>query len=443
MTSTNTSAADKTGRPRVVILGGGFGGLNAAKALAEAPVDVTLVDRRNFHLFQPLLYQVATGGLSPANISAPLRAILARQKNTEVLLDEATGFDLLRHCVLLAVAGELEYDYLIVATGARHDYFGNDDWADLAPGLKTVEDAIEIRGRLLLAFEAAERERLKAPDAVAGWLTFVIVGGGPTGVELAGAVAEIARYTLREEYRHINSEAAHVMLVEGLDRVLPTYPLSLSGHARESLERLGVDVRTSTFVREVREGYVMVESGGQQQRIDAQTVLWAAGVRASRLGRALADATGVEVDRAGQVKVLPDLTLPGYPEVYVAGDLATLTENGEPIPAVAPAAMQQGRYAAESILARLEGKTLRPFRYRNLGNLATIGRSAAVADLGRIKLWGYPAWLAWLFIHLMNLARFENRLLVLVQWAWNYLTRNRSARLITGDPAERAIKRSP
>jgi NADH dehydrogenase len=406
-------------------------------------VDVTLVDRRNFHLFQPLLYQVATGGLSPANISAPLRAILARQKNTEVLLDEATGLDPARHCVLLAAAGELEYDYLIVATGARHDYFGHDDWAELAPGLKTVEDALEIRGRLLLAFETAERERLKGSEAVPGWLTFVVVGGGPTGVELAGAVAEIARHTLREEYRLISPEAAQVMLVEGLDRVLPTYPPSLSGRARDSLEGLGVNVRTSTFVREVGEGYVMVESGGQQQRIDAQTVLWAAGVRASRLGRALADSTGAEVDRAGRVKVLPDLTLPGCPEIYVIGDLATLTEGGKPIPAVAPTAMQQGRYAAESILARLEGKTPPPFHYRDLGSLATIGRSAAVADLGHIKLWGHPAWLAWLFIHLMNLARFENRLLVLVQWAWNYITRNRSARLITGRPAERAIKRRP
>jgi NADH:ubiquinone reductase (H+-translocating) len=415
---------------QVVIIGGGFGGLYTARNLARAPVQVTLIDRRNFHLFQPLLYQVATGALSPANIASPLRAVLSRQRNTRVLLAEVTDFDVAGRRVKLS-DGAVGYDTLVVAAGSRHHYFGHDEWEHLAPGLKTVEDATEIRRRLLLAFEAAERE--PDPQRRQALLTFVIVGGGPTGLELAGAVAELAQHTLRRDFRSINPASARIILVEGTDRVLPPYPPDLSAKAARSLARLKVTVRTNTVVTDVRPGAVMLRSGDHIEPLAAHTVLWAAGVQASPLGRALAAATGCPLDRAGRVVVGPDLTVPGHPDIFVIGDLASFThQNGKPLPGVAPVAMQQGKYVAELIQRRLRGATLPPFRYRNHGNMATIGRAAAVADLGWLHFSGLLAWLAWLFIHLINLVQYESRLLVFFQWAWNYFTRNRSARLITG-----------
>ncbi len=415
----------------MVIVGGGFGGLYAALSLGRVPVRVTLLDRRNFHLFQPLLYQVATGALSPANIAAPLRSILRRQRNARVLLAEVTGFDAARRRVLLR-DGEVPYDFLIVAAGASHHYFGHPEWAERAPGLKTVEDATEIRRRILLAFEAAERE--PAPARRAAWLTFVVVGGGPTGVELAGALAEIARHTLRHDFRTINPAEARILLVEGTERVLPPYPPVLSRKAAESLAHLGVTVVTGAVVTDIQPDRVTLRHGDASEEIAARTLLWAAGVQASPLGKALQEAAGAELDRAGRVVVGPDLTLPGHPEVFVIGDLAHCRQpDGKPLPGVAPVAMQQGRYVAQAIQARLRGETVPPFRYRDRGNMATIGRAAAVADLGWVRLSGLFAWLLWLFIHLLYVVEFENRLLVLLQWSWNYLTWNRSARLITGE----------
>jgi NADH:ubiquinone reductase (H+-translocating) len=417
-------------RPHVVIIGGGFGGLNAAQTLGKAPVRVTLIDRRNFHLFQPLLYQVATGALSPANIASPLRALLKRQRNTEVLLDEVIGIDVPGRRVLLS-GGEIHYDVLIVAAGARHHYFGHAVWEEPAPGLKTIEDALTIRTRVLSAFEIAERE----PDAEKrqSWLTFVVVGGGPTGVELAGAIGELSRHTLRNEFRHIDPATARILLLEGMDRVLPPYPPKLSAKAAQALTRLGVTVRPNSVVTNIEPETVTIRSGDRTEHIGTRTVLWAAGVQASPLGRILAEATGAAVDRAGRVDVQPDLTLPGHPEIFVIGDLAQLRDQtGKPLPGVAPVAIQQGHYAAELVQERLRGRALPPFRYRDHGNMATIGRAAAVADLHGIHLSGLLAWLAWLFIHLLYLVEFQNRLLVLLQWAWNYFTRNRSARLITG-----------
>jgi len=414
----------------VVIIGGGFGGLYAARSLKRAPVQITLIDRRNFHLFQPLLYQVATGGLSPANIAAPLRAILKRQENVRVLLAEAIGIDVSNRRVVLS-DGELSYDTLIVAAGVRHHYFGRDDWEELAPGLKTIEDATEMRRRVLLAFEAAEREG--DPEKLRGWLTFVIVGGGPTGVELAGAVGEIARHTLTRDFRAINPADARIVLVEGLDRVLPPYPPTLSARAEAALNRLGVTVRTGAMVTDIEADAVTIRCGEQRERIPTRTVLWAAGVQASELGRVLAAATGVPLDRAGRVVVEPDLSVTGNPEIFVIGDLAHFSHQaGTPLPGVAPVAMQQGRYVATLTMRRLRGETMPPFRYRDYGSMATIGRAEAVADLGWVRFSGFLAWLAWLFIHLIHLVQFQNRLLVLIQWAWNYVTWNRYARLITG-----------
>ena len=415
----------------VVIVGGGFGGLQAARSLARAPVDVTLVDKRNFHLFQPLLYQVATGALSPANIASPLRAVLKRQKNARVLLGEVAGFDPAKRTVGLK-DGEIPYDTLIVAAGAGHHYFGHDEWAKNAPGLKTVEDATGIRSRILGAFEAAEL----ACDAgeVGRWLRFVVVGAGPTGVELAGALAEIARDTLRRDFRFIDPTDAEILLVEGGDRVLPVYPPDLSEKASASLARLGVTVRTRTIVTDIGPRSVTLRSGDGTETIPTRTVLWAAGVQASPLGRVLAEGTGAGLDRIGRVVVAPDLALPGHPEIFVVGDLARFDhQDGGPLPGVAPVAKQQGEYVARLISGRLRGRTLPPFRYRNYGNMATIGRAAAVADLGWVRFSGFPAWLAWLLVHLVNIIEFENRLLALVQWAWNYFTRNRAARLITSD----------
>ena len=416
----------------VVIIGGGFGGLYAAQALKRAPVQVTLVDRRNFHLFQPLLYQVATGALSPANIAAPLRAILKRQKNTDVLLAEVTDIDVAGRRVILS-DGAIGYDTLIVAAGVRHHYFGNDQWAALAPGLKTIEDATEIRRRILLAFEAAERE--PDPDLRSAWLTFVIVGAGPTGLELAGALGEIAMHTLREDFRAINPAEARIILVEAADRVLPPYPPVLSAKAARAVERIGVNVQTAATITAIDADGVTVRTGVSEERIPTRTVLWAAGVQASPLGGILQQRAGATVDRAGRVIVEPDLSVPGHPEIFVIGDLAHFRhQTGGPLPGVAPVAMQQGRYVAAVIQQRLRQERTTPFRYRDRGSMATIGRGVAVADLfGRWRFNGVLAWLAWLFIHLMYLVEFDNRLLVLLQWAWNYLTWNRGARLITGE----------
>lgn len=417
----------------VVIVGGGFGGLYCAQSLRRAPVKVTLLDRRNFHLFQPLLYQVATGGLSPANIAAPLRSVLQRQKNVEVLLGEARRLDLADRHVVLGDGSRLAYDSLILAAGSETSYFGHQDWETLAPGLKTIEDATDIRRRVLLAFETAER--LSDPGQIREWLTFVVVGGGPTGVELAGALAEIARHTLRDEFRRINPSLAQIFLLEGGDRVLQAYPPDLSERAKAMLEDLGVTVRTNAIVTEVRLNSIGFQSGGQTETIRAGTMLWAAGVRASPLGKMVAEAAGMETDRQGRVPVGPDLSVPGHPEVFVIGDLAHFSHppGAPPLPAVAPVAMQEGRYVARLLWLRLKGETLPPFGYCDYGTMATIGRARAVASLGRLKLRGFLAWVVWLFVHLMYIVEFEKRLLVLFQWAWNYFTWNRSARLITGD----------
>ncbi|PYQ32269.1 MAG: FAD-dependent oxidoreductase [Acidobacteria bacterium] len=405
--------------PRVVILGGGFGGLYAAKALRRAPVRITMLDRRNYHLFQPLLYQVATAALNPSDIAYPIRSVVAHQKNTTVLLAEATAIDVQKKIVKL-VDGEVAYDYLIVATGATHSYFNHPEWEPHAPGLKGVEDALEIRRRVLLAFEAAERE--VDPDRQKAWLTFVIVGAGPTGAELAGALSEIARHTMIRDFRRIEPASARVIVIEGKERVLPTYSPDLSKKAEEQLRRLGVEVITNAIVTQIDDHDVFIGD----KPIPTRTVLWAAGVQASPLARTL----GVPLDRAGRVLVNDDLTLPGHPEVFVIGDLAAMRM---PLPGVAQVAMQGGVHAARSIEGDLAGKPRQPFHYRDKGSLATIGRAAGVADLGRIHLSGFPAWFIWLTVHIFFLIGFRNRLLVFLQWAWAYVTYQRGARLITGD----------
>ncbi len=417
---------------RVVILGGGFGGLSAARALRRAPVDVTLIDRCNYHLFQPLLYQVATGSLSPANIAAPLRRVLKRQKNTRVLLGEAVDIDVASRRVILS-DGEVPYDTLIVATGSGHHYFGHDEWGAHAPGLKTIEDATDMRRRILLAFEAAERE--SDAEKLRAWMTFVIVGAGPTGVELAGALAEIANDTLKGDFRNIDTAKSKILLVEGAERVLPAYPRELSEAARKMLVRLGVAVRTGTMVMDIGPEKVTLREGERTEVVPARTVLWAAGIKASPLGKILAEKAVPHhgIDKAGRVVVEPDLTVPGHPEIFVIGDLANFShETGKPLPGVAQVAMQGGVYAARLIEKRLRGETLGAFHYVNKGEMATIGRAAAVADLRGLRFSGFPAWLLWLFIHLLYIVEFQSRLLVLLQWAWNYFTFNRAARLITG-----------
>lgn len=407
--------------PRVVIIGGGFAGLNAALSLAEAPLRVTLIDRRNHHLFQPLLYQVATAGLSPSDIASPIRRILRNQQNADVLLADAKSIDLPAKSVQLD-NGAIPYDYLIVATGARHSYFGHDEWEKVAPGLKSIGDALEIRKRILSAFEMAERE--SDPEARTAWLTFVIIGAGPTGVELAGALCEIAHHALAADFRHIDPKEAQIILLEGEDRVLPPYPRDLSEKARQQLVRLGVAVRLGERVTQIDEQGVNVG----ELRIPARTVLWAAGVQGSRLGREL----GAPHDKAGRVLVEPDLSVTGNPQVFVVGDIASLKIDGKLVPGVAPAAIQEGKHAAANVLRLVAGKPTEKFVYVDKGSLATIGRSAAVADLGKIKLSGAIAWLAWLFIHLIFLIGFRNRLLVLIQWAWSFVSYDRGARLITG-----------
>jgi len=390
-----------------------------------------LIDRRNFHLFQPLLYQVATGGLSPGEIASPLRVVLRDHRNTQVLLGEVVDLDVVNRRVIMR-DGEVSYDTLVVATGATHHYFGNDQWEALAPGLKTIENATEIRSRLLLAFERAEREQ-NAEERRA-WLNFVIVGGGPTGVELAGALGEIANDTLRHDFRHINPREAAIMLVEGEPRVLPGFPEDLSAKAERQLIALGVRTRTSARVTQIDASGVTVTLNGREEHIAAHTVLWAAGVRASRLGKVLAERAGAQLDRAGRVMVEPDLSVPGHPEIFVIGDLSTFThQGGKPLPGVAPVAMQQGRYVARLIAGRADGRaTTAPFHYFNKGNLATVGRNKAVAEFGKLHIAGFLAWFTWVFVHLMYLVEFDNRLLVFVEWVYNYFTRNRGARLITG-----------
>lgn len=408
-------------RPRIVILGGGFGGLYAARELRRADADVVVVDRRNFHLFQPLLYQVATAALNPSDIAAPIRSILRRQKNVSVMLGEATRIDTQRRIVTMT-EGEVAYDYLVVATGATHSYFNHPEWEQNAPGLKTIEDALEIRRRVLLAFEEAERET--DPERQRAWLTFVIVGAGPTGAELAGALSEIARQTMLRDFRRINPSSARVILVEGKERVLPAYPPDLSAKAAAQLQRLGVEVLTNAVVTSLNDREVCVGD----TTIPTRTVLWGAGVQASPLAQSL----GVELDRAGRVVVNADLTIAGHPEVFVIGDLAAVRQaDGSLVPGVAPAAIQEGVHVARNVERAIEGQPLRAFHYRDKGSLATIGRAAAVADLGRFHISGFVAWIAWLTIHIFFLIGFRNRLLVLLQWAWAYVTYQRGVRLIT------------
>jgi len=423
--------------PQVVIVGAGFGGLTAARTLRGAPVRLTLVDRRNHHLFQPLLYQVATAALNPADISAPIRSVLRHQLNAQVVLGEVTSIEPDRRRVHLADGLELPYDFLIVGTGATHSYFGRDDWAPLAPGLKTVEDALEIRRRILLAFERAERE--PDPAAQRALLTFVVIGAGPTGVELAGALAEIARHTLLADFRHIDPESARIVLLEALPTVLPTYSPPSQAAARRQLQRLGVEVRTSARVTAVDDAGVT--AGGE--RIPSRTVLWGAGVAASPLGRSL----GERRDRTGRVEVRSDLTVHGHPEISVVGDLALARgKDGSLVPGVAPAAIQAGRHAARNVMRMVAGEPPEPFHYWDKGLLATIGRAAAVADIRKLHVSGLPAWLLWLFVHVFFLIGFRNRVAVILQWAWSYLTFKRGARLIT-DTAEQwrfiADRRAP
>jgi NADH dehydrogenase len=419
-------------RPRVVVIGAGFAGLNAAKALAGAPVDVVIVDRKNHHTFQPLLYQVALAVLSPAEIASPVRTVLRRAANTEVLLGEVTGFNLQKQLIRLDDL-DLAYDYLIVAAGATHAYFGHPEWEEFAPGLKTLEDATEIRRRILLAFETAERELFahRTPPP----LNFVVVGAGPTGVELAGAISDIAGRHLTKEFRSIDPRQSRIILLEGGPRVLPSYSEDLSASAERQLKEMGIEVRTNAMVTNIEQGAVCVGA----EKIPASVVLWGAGVSASPLGKML----GVPIDKAGRVIVQPDLTLPGHPEVFVTGDLASATRhNGQPVPGVAPAAIQMGKFAARQIKRAVAGKPREKFEYLDKGSLATIGRSRAVGQLGKIHISGYFAWLAWLFIHLLFLVGFRNRLFVLSEWAWSYLTYNHSARLIT-EPGEREPRERP
>ncbi|MBW4518910.1 MAG: NAD(P)/FAD-dependent oxidoreductase [Scytolyngbya sp. HA4215-MV1] len=423
--------AEKQATHQVVIIGGGFGGLYAAKALGRAPVQVTLIDKRNFHLFQPLLYQVATGTLSPADISSPLRAIFSENKNTQVLMDEVLDLDSQQKQVMLRNQ-VLAYDTLIVATGVSHHYFGNDHWKTTAPGLKTVEDALEMRRRIFMAFEAAEKETdLEKRRA---WLTFVIVGGGPTGVELAGAIAELAFNTLKQDFRNIDTSETQILLLEGLDRILPPYPPELSQKAERSLTQLGVTVQTKTMVTDIDNDVVTFQQAGQVQQIPSRTILWAAGVKASHMGQVLAERAGATLDRAGRVIVEPDLSLPTQPDIFVIGDLSHFAhQGGKPLPGVAPVAMQEGEYVAKLVCARLQGKTPPPFTYSDIGSLAVIGQNSAVVDLGFVKFSGPLAWLVWVFAHIYYLIEFDNKLIVLLQWGWNYFTRKRGARLITGE----------
>jgi NADH:quinone reductase (non-electrogenic) len=436
-------SAGQSGAPHhVVIVGGGFGGLYATRELSQSTaVEVTLVDRRNFHLFQPLLYQVATGALAPGEIAQPLRSIFRKRMNVTVLLGEAKAIDVDGRRIVLSDGGPIEYDTLVVATGAQFSYFGHDDWARFAPGLKSIDDATDIRRRILIAFEAAEREA--DPERRAEWMTFVVVGGGPTGVELAGALGEIANDTLKRDFRAINPRDARILLVEAMDRVLPTYPADRSASARRQLERLGVTVQTNTPVVAVddRSVEVKVEGGkaGATERIPARTVLWAAGVRVSGFAHAVAEATGAPTDKAGRIIVGPDLAVPGHPEIFIVGDAAVEPwKEGQPAPGVAQGAIQGGRYVGKTIRRRLRGEPTPPFRYRDLGDVAVIGRLAGVTNIPWLgpfgRTGGFLAWLLWLGIHISYLIGFANRIVVTIRWAWSFFTHGRSSRLITGQP---------
>jgi NADH dehydrogenase len=420
---------------RVAIVGGGFGGLQAARALAGANVQVTLLDRHNYHLFQPLLYQVATASLSPGDIASPIRWVLRKQKNVEVLLGDVSAIDTSAN-TLRSTIGDVPFDYLILASGAAHSYFGHDDWEAYAPGLKTLDDALDMRRKVLLAFERAERET--DPAMQRRLLTFVIVGAGPTGVELAGALAEIARQTLRDDFRHIRPESARILLVEGGPHVLGPFPDPLRVEARAALERLGVEVRTGALVMNVdADGVTWKSAGGPEEHIEASTVLWAAGVAASPLGKSL----NVPLDRAGRIPALPTLQVPDHPNIFVVGDLCALTQDGKPLPGVAQVAMQEGRHASGNILRAIAAGPLEPFRYHDHGILATIGRGSAVGDVYGFKISGWFGWLFWLFLHIFFLIGFRNRLAVMSEWAWAYVTFQRRVRLITGDEASVGAKR--
>jgi NADH:ubiquinone reductase (H+-translocating) len=423
------------GQHRVIILGGGFGGLRAAQRLKSAPVRVRLFDRRNFHLFQPLMYQVATGSLSPGEIAAPLRSVLSKQKNAEVLLGEAADIDPANNRIKLEDGAEFEYDSLIVATGSQTSYYGNDAWREAAPSLKSVEEATAIRHKILLAFECAERA--ETAEDVRAWLTFVIVGAGATGLELAGALAEIANETLKHDFRNINPSAARILLVEGGPRILPAFPEELSAKAEKLVSRLGVEILKGVKVTSIDEDGVMLERQTGSESLPAKTVLWAGGVTISEFGKKLAQRVQAQTDRIGRIQVTQQLTLPNYPNIFIVGDLAlALNKNGTPLPGVAQVAMQGGAYAARVIRARVEKKPEPPpFRYFDKGDLAVIGRAAAVANIFGFHLSGLPAWLVWLFIHLMYIVEFQSRVLVFIQWGFEYLTFSRGARLITGDDA--------
>jgi NADH dehydrogenase len=421
----------------VVIIGGGFGGLNAAKGLKRADADITVIDRRNFHLFQPLLYQVATGALSPGEIAAPIRVVLRRNQNTRVLLGEVVDIDLGGRNVVLNNGDTVPYDTLIVAAGTTDNYFGHNEWAVNAPGLKSIENATEIRRRILIAFEAAEREH--DPLRRKALLTFVIIGGGATGVEMAGAISEISRDILKHDFRSINTADAEVLLLEGGDRLLPAYPPDLSQSAERQLHKLGAVTRLKTMVTAIDEGGVEVKHGDTMHRIESKTVIWAAGVRANPLGKMLG-----ETDKMGRVIVEPDLSVKGHPEVLVIGDLANFShQGGKPLPGVAPVGIQMGAYAAKLVRKRLANEPYKPFHYWDKGNMATIGRAAAVAEIGKLHFSGLLAWMLWLMIHLMYLVGFQNRLVVLMQWIYSYATFNRGARLITGDVEVLTPRRAP
>ena len=427
---------------RVVILGGGFGGLAAAKKLKRAPVDVILIDRRNFHLFQPLMYQVATGSLSPGEIAAPLRGILSRQKNAQVLLGEATDVDPEAKRVILRDGAAFEYDSLIVATGSQTSYYGNDSWREWAPSLKSVEEATAIRHKILYAFERAERADTE--EEARAWLTFVIVGAGATGLELSGALAEIATETLRHDFRKIDPQEARIILMEGAARVLGGFPEDLSEKAEKLVTNLGVEVIKGVMVTNINAEGVTFKRGDAVEQLAARTVLWAGGVTATPFGRKLAESTKAETDRSGRIKVKPDLTIPNYPDIFIIGDLAcSIEEDGKALPGVAQVAMQGGAYAAKAIRARLAGRReLPPFHYFNKGDMAVIGRAAAVANIFGFHVSGLPAWLIWLFVHLMYIVEFQSRVLVFIQWGFEYLTFSRGARLITGEAATDYVDKS-